>query len=157
MDFKNLTSDEASYLRDALSTYRTRAGGETVKSSALAAKHIEYLKNWRQEVVVAIFLTTSNKVIATEELFRGGIKATVVDVSVLLKRCIELEATGLILAHNHPSGNTKPSVADLSITRSIRDAGKMIGCKLLDHIIIGGGAGPLRYESLAEEGYVDLS
>lgn len=83
-----------------------------------------------------LFLNNSNKVVFKTNLSKGGLTGTVVDVRILFKLALEQQATGLILAHNHPSGKLKPSDADLSITRKIKEASKLLEITLLDHLII---------------------
>ena len=83
-----------------------------------------------------LFLNNSNKVVFKTNLSKGGLTGTVVDVRILFKLALEQQATGLILAHNHPSGKLKPSEADLSITRKIKEASKLLEITLLDHLII---------------------
>ena len=66
----------------------------------------------------------------------GGINQSVVDLRILFKNALEHLATGIIIAHNHPSGNLKPSSEDLKITKQIAEAGKILNIQLLDHLII---------------------
>ena len=95
-----------------------------------------------------LFLNRSNSVIKTECISRGGISGTVVDIRLVLKPAIECLASSLVLAHNHPSGNLKPSGEDISLTKKIREAAKFLDISLQDHIIVGDQA----YFSFADEG-----
>ncbi len=95
-----------------------------------------------------LFLNNSNKVVFKSNLSKGGLTGTVVDVRILFKMALEQQATGLILAHNHPSGKLKPSDADLSITKKIKDGAKLLEITLLDHLIITEHG----YYSFADEG-----
>lgn len=95
-----------------------------------------------------LFLNNSNKVVFKSNLSKGGLTGTVVDVRILFKMALEQQATGLILAHNHPSGKLKPSDADLSITEKIKDGAKLLEITLLDHLIITEHG----YYSFADEG-----
>jgi len=95
-----------------------------------------------------ILLNRSNKIIRKECISRGGITGTVADLRLIFKPAIESLATGIIVCHNHPSGNIKPSDADVSLTRKIRDAGTLLDIQLLDHLIIVEKA----YYSFADEG-----
>jgi len=81
-------------------------------------------------------LSRSNKVINIHKVSEGGVSGTVVDPKVIFKACIQDSASGLIMAHNHPSGNLKPSEADIHITRKIRDGAKLLEIQLLDHVIV---------------------
>jgi len=83
-----------------------------------------------------LFLNKANKVLAIEKMFSGGVDSTVVDVRVIIKRALELNATSMIVSHNHPSGNLNPSQHDIVITKKIFEAGKILDIKLLDHLII---------------------
>jgi len=86
-----------------------------------------------------LLLSRSNKVKSTHLISRGGITGTVVDVKIILKKAIENLASGLILVHNHPSGNMKPSQSDIDLTNKIRSGASLMDIHLLDHLIIGDG------------------
>ena len=94
-----------------------------------------------------MFLNQGNRIIKTEQISRGGITQTAVDVRVIFKCALELMATAIVLSHNHPSGNLKPSQEDLRITKQISDAGKLLNIQLLDHLIISQNS----YFSFADE------
>ncbi|SDS05702.1 DNA repair protein RadC [Formosa sp. Hel1_31_208] len=94
-----------------------------------------------------IYLNNSNKVIQKQQLSKGGITGTLVDVRLVLKNALEVGAVGLILAHNHPSGAIKPSEADKNITQKLKIAGQNLDIKVLDHLIITEKA----YFSFADE------
>jgi len=83
-----------------------------------------------------LFLNRSNKVINRMKLSQGGISGTVTDVRLVMKKAIECLASGIIVCHNHPSGNLNPSESDSKITQKIKDAGNMMDIQLLDHLII---------------------
>lgn len=83
-----------------------------------------------------IYLNNSNKVLQKNQLSKGGITGTLVDVRLVLKSALEVGATGLILAHNHPSGTLKPSEADKHITLKLKKAAESLDIKVLDHLII---------------------
>ncbi|MDP4209463.1 MAG: DNA repair protein RadC [Bacteroidota bacterium] len=95
-----------------------------------------------------ILLNRSNKIIEKLRVSQGGISGTVTDVRLIMKTGLEKLASALILCHNHPSGNTKPSDADISITQKIKEAGTIMDITLLDHIIITDGC----YYSFADNG-----
>ncbi|MBN2892372.1 MAG: DNA repair protein RadC [Bacteroidales bacterium] len=84
----------------------------------------------------AIFLNNSNKIIKRIKISQGGITSTTVDVRLIMKSALDNIATSLIVCHNHPSGNMKPSEGDYLITQKISEAGKILNIKLLDHVII---------------------
>jgi DNA repair protein RadC len=83
-----------------------------------------------------IYLNNSNKVIHKNQLSKGGITGTLVDVRLVLKTAIEVGAVGLILTHNHPSGSLKPSEADNQITQKLKLAADSLDIKVIDHLII---------------------
>lgn len=83
-----------------------------------------------------LFLNRSNRVINRMKLSQGGISGTVTDVRLVMKKAVEYLASGIIVCHNHPSGNLSPSEADSRITQKIKDAGALLDIQLLDHLII---------------------
>ena len=83
-----------------------------------------------------LFLNRSNKVINRMKLSQGGISGTVTDVRLVMKKAIENLASGIIVCHNHPSGNLNPSESDTRITQKIKEAGNIMDIQLLDHLII---------------------
>ncbi len=97
-----------------------------------------------------VFLNNANKVIGKQQLSKGGITATVVDVRLLFKRVLEVGATSIIIAHNHPSGTLKPSLQDHKITEKLKNAGQLLDVKVLDHLIITAKD----YYSFADEGLI---
>lgn len=94
-----------------------------------------------------IYMNNSNKVIQKEQLSKGGITGTLVDVRLVLKKALEVSATGIILAHNHPSGTLKPSEVDKKLTQKLKIAGESLDIKVLDHLIVTEKA----YFSFADE------
>lgn len=103
-----------------------------------------------KEFFYAIMLNRANQVLGFYLVSTGGKAGTVVDVSQLLGVALKTNSSGIILAHNHPSGNLSPSGADQEITSKILDAAKILNLKLLDHLIIC----PNKYISFADEGYL---
>lgn len=83
-----------------------------------------------------LFLNRSNKIIRRLKVSQGGISGTVTDVRVIMKEAIKCLASGIIVCHNHPSGNLNPSESDTKITQKIKEAGALMDIQLLDHIII---------------------
>lgn len=83
-----------------------------------------------------LFLNRSNKVINRMKLSQGGLSGTVTDVRIVMKKAIEYLASGIIICHNHPSGNLNPSDSDNKITQKIKEAGILMDIQLLDHLII---------------------
>jgi len=97
-----------------------------------------------------VLLNRANKVIDTKLVGRGGVSSTVVDSKVIFSFALESLASGIILAHNHPSGNLKPSNSDIRLTKKLVDAGEIMEVPILDHIIVGDND----YFSFADEGLI---
>jgi DNA repair protein RadC len=95
-----------------------------------------------------LFLNRSNRVINRMKLSQGGISGTVTDVRMVMKKAIEYLASGIIVCHNHPSGNLNPSESDTRITQKIKEAGNIMDIQLLDHLIVS----EKDYYSFAENG-----
>ncbi len=93
-------------------------------------------------------LNRANLVIKKELISRGGVAGTVVDTKIIFKTAIGNHASSIIVCHNHPSGNLKPSEADIKITKNIKEAGKIMEIPLLDHLIITDNG----FYSFADEG-----
>ena len=83
-----------------------------------------------------LLLNQSNKVLGIYEVSSGGITGTVVDIRLVFSAALKANATGIIMAHNHPSGKTVPSEVDRQITRKVHEAGRLLDIVLLDHVII---------------------
>ncbi len=108
-----------------------------VKNSEDAFKiFAPYLSNLAHEEFWIALLDNSNKLIATKKLSMGGTKGTTIDKKILLKLAVEHLASGLIIAHNHPSGMPKPSQEDRNITQAIKELCQLLDIQLIDHIII---------------------
>lgn len=89
----------------------------------------------------AIYLSSSNRILARQRMSQGGVQGTVIDHRMIVKRALELLATQFVLVHNHPSGAAEPSGEDLTLTRRVADAAALFDIHLLDHVIIARGAG----------------
>ena len=112
----------------------------------------EYFKTLYQdldfEVFAVLYLNQANKVKFAEIISEGGLTGTIADPRIILKRALEEKAVSLVLCHNHPSGNLKPSRADQELTLKIKEASKYFDIKVLDHIIVSNEG----YYSFADEG-----
>jgi DNA repair protein RadC len=106
------------------------------------------LQDSSRELFVVVFLNQANLVKHHEVISMGGITGTVADPRLILKKALEQEATALILCHNHPSGNLKPSRADEALTQKIKAAAAYIDIKVMDHVIVSEAG----YFSFADEG-----
>ncbi len=120
-----------------------------IKSSLDAATILTPLLNdLEHEEFWVLYLNNSNKILAKHQLSKGGFTSTLVDIRLLYKKALKLSAVGIIVSHNHPSGKLNPSKSDIELTNKIKEAGKTLDIKLLDHLIITEKA----YFSFADEG-----
>ena len=103
------------------------------------------IKDYTYEVFGVVYLNRSNKVNHFEIISSGGISGTVVDTRIILKKAIEHGATSIVLCHNHPSGNLKPSKSDEELTKKIKEASKYHDIEVIDQMIV------------SEEGYFSFS
>jgi DNA repair protein RadC len=112
---------------------------------------IEYLSismaDLKEEVFKVIYLNTANVVLAVEDLFKGTVDQSAVYPREIIKRAFELNASGLIFVHNHPSGDLRPSQNDLSLNRKLIEVCLAVNLTPLDHLIIS----PTGYTSLKNE------
>lgn len=151
---KGIGSAKAITLVAALELGRRRqASGvlpkEIIRSSSEIAGYLHVLlKDYAYEVFAVIFLNRANKINHFEIISRGGITGTVADPRMILKKALEEEATSIVLCHNHPSGNLRPSKADEDLTLKIKEAAKYFDIRILDHIIVSEDG----YFSFADEG-----
>jgi len=95
-----------------------------------------------------LFLNNSSKVLGRQCTSKGGITGTIADVRLIMKAAVEHKATAIVLCHNHPSGNNKPSQSDIALTKKVKQAGEILDINVLDHVIIG----HKEYYSFADEG-----
>ncbi len=107
-----------------------------------------HLVDLNHEEFWIVLLGRNLKVIGKELISKGGLSGTVADPKVIFHIALQHQASSIILAHNHPSGNRKPSQQDLDLTKNLRNAGKMLEINVFDHIIITDGG----YYSFADEG-----
>ncbi|MBL0235873.1 MAG: DNA repair protein RadC [Saprospiraceae bacterium] len=121
----------------------------TIQGSRDAYEMVKYnLEELQHEESWAMFLNRRNAILGIEKMSAGGISGTIMDMRMIYKRAIEHQASGIILVHNHPSGNLKPSSADMDITSKAKSAGTALDIQLLDHLIISEHG----YYSFADEG-----
>ncbi len=142
MQFKGIGEAKAVTIVAALEMGRRRRGEDALKITKISSsKHVFELLQPQigelpHEEFWIVYLNNSNKVMHKSQLSKGGITGTLVDVRLVLKQALELGAVGLILAHNHPSGTSRPSIADKAITAKLKNAAEALDIKVLDHLII---------------------
>lgn len=103
-----------------------------------------------QEHFICLFLNTKNHVTGKETIFVGSLDASIVHPREVFKEAIRRSSASVICVHNHPSGDPTPSREDIAVTKTLQEAGELIGITVLDHVIIGDG----RFTSLKEQGYL---
>lgn len=108
----------------------------------------EYLEGADREHLVVLTLDTKNVVTSITTASVGSLNSSIVHPREIFKTAILSNAASIIIAHNHPSGDTTPSNEDINITQRIKEGGKLLGIELLDHIIVGDDT----YTSLKEKG-----
>lgn len=120
-----------------------------ITRSSDVAEHFRALLEFRkQEVFAVVFLNRGNRINHWEIISEGGLTGTVADPRVILKKALDNHATGIILFHNHPSGNLQPSNADEALTQKIKQAAALLDINVMDHIIVSQEG----YYSFADEG-----
>jgi len=97
-----------------------------------------------------LLLNRANRLMKKKRISEGGVSGTVADPKIIFKLAVEELASAIIVVHNHPSGNIKPSESDISLTKKIKEAGKLLDISLLDHLIIARD----KYFSFADEGLI---
>jgi DNA repair protein RadC len=121
----------------------------TINSPADAAALVAYeMSALEQEHLRVFLLDTRNHVLDIVEVYKGSVNSSQIRVGELFKPAVRQNATAIIVAHNHPSGDPTPSPDDVAVTRAIVQAGKLLNVDVLDHLVIGQG----RWVSLKERG-----
>jgi DNA repair protein RadC len=121
-----------------------------VRSPEDAAKIVtDYLRGADREHFVGLYLNSANSLITVYTISVGTLNSSLVHPREVFKIALMVNAAAVIVAHNHPSGNLEPSHEDISITKQLVEAGKILGVPLHDHIIVSEGNG---YTSFAERG-----
>ena len=144
------------YVRSELRRYRVANADEIIEAArAVAGRRIQRgdaltdpqasgrffqdkLAGLEREVFAAVFLDTRHRMIEYAELFQGTIDGAEVHPREVVRHALRCNAAAVIVAHNHPSGTTDPSAADLAVTARLRQALALVDVRLLDHVIVGG-------------------
>ncbi len=155
-NFRGIGEAKAVTVIAALELGRRRKAGEVNDRKKITSSRDGYdlffplLSDLNHEETWAMLMDRSNKMLSTIQVSRGGISGTVVDIRLILREALAHYASGIILAHNHPSGNCSPSPQDTQITKKLKEAAQWMDIALLDHIIVCGD----RYYSFADEGII---
>ena len=153
IEFKGIGEAKAISIAAALELGRRRRGEKALEKNKIASSASVFelmqpiIGELQHEEFWIIYLNNSNKVLQKNQLSKGGITGTLVDVRLVLKNALENGATSIILAHNHPSGTLKPSEADKQLTQKLKTASESLDIKVLDHLIVTEKA----YFSFADE------
>jgi DNA repair protein RadC len=118
------------------------------RSSDVAGHYLPLMRDLRKEVFKVLLLNRANRFIREVSVSEGTLEASIVHPRDVFREALLEPAAGVILIHNHPSGNPTPSEEDLRITKQLVEAGRLLGIKVYDHIILAGDS----YRSLADEG-----
>ncbi len=122
-----------------------------ISSPADAAALLSYeMSGLEQEHLRVILLDTRNHVLEIREVYRGSVNSAQVRIAEVFRDAVRRNATAIVVAHNHPSGDPTPSPEDIALTRALVQAGKLLDILVLDHLIIGQG----RFVSLKERGVI---
>ena len=120
-----------------------------IHSPADAGALVQYeMSALEQEELWVMLLDTRNRLIFMDKLYRGSLNTSMVRVGEVFKGAIRRNAASILVLHNHPSGDPTPSPEDITLTRAIVSAGKLLDIEVLDHLVVGGG----RFVSLKERG-----
>lgn len=151
--FNSLTPQRRRIAMAAVELYKRR---EVRRGKAVAIRRSEDIYDMMRPLMAdlpneefwVIGLNRACKVIERQRISIGGIDQTAVDIRLVMRVLIELGASGFVAVHNHPSGNTQPSLEDKRITEQLNNAGRLFDIKMLDHLIVSDGG----YYSFADEG-----
>lgn len=151
---KGIGQAKAIAIVSALELGRRRKGEEYKEKVRITSSNDIYqlikpeLMDLQKEEFWIILLNRANRLIKKEQISSGGVSGTVADPKIIFKAALEQYASSIILVHNHPSGNLKPSQADINLTKKMKDAGALLEIPILDHIIFSNEG----YLSFADEG-----
>jgi DNA repair protein RadC len=130
---REVDSDEKIKIRSSKDAY------EVIRPNLIDLTH---------EVFWVILVNRANRVMKTQKISQGGVAGTVADPKIIFKSALEELASGIIIAHNHPSGNLTASQADIDLTKKLKEGGRLLEIQVLDHLIVAGQ----KYFSFADEG-----
>ena len=154
MQHKGIGEAKAITIMAALELGKRRRGAEAslpteVKDSKDSfERFLPYIDDMRQEHFLVLYLNQSNHALKVECVSNGGTTNVIADPKLIFKNALSLNATAIILGHNHPSGNPRPSEDDRQLTKKLVAAGKLLDIAVMDHVIIGNE----RYYSFRDHG-----
>ncbi|MCB0689343.1 MAG: DNA repair protein RadC [Saprospiraceae bacterium] len=154
MKFKGIGEAKAITIAAALELGRRRQGKDNDQRMAITSSRSAFevlapnLMDKVHEEFWVLYLNRANQILLRSCVSSGGVSGTFVDPRIIYTKAVELLASSIILCHNHPSGQLKPSQQDISLTKKIKEAGQVLDIAVLDHIIVANQ----RYFSFADEG-----
>lgn len=154
MQFNGIGEAKAISIIAALELGRRRKEAVSEKKPIINSSQKAYqsmsaiLSDLPHEEFWAVYLNRRNELIKKVFISKGGVAGTVADTKIIFKHALELLASAIILFHNHPSGNLKPSQADIQLTKKLKETGSIMDVLVVDHIIVG----EKNYFSFADEG-----
>lgn len=154
MQFKGIGEAKAISISASLELGRRRVpedfdAAASIKGSKDVYEAIQTLfQDKEHEEFYAVLLSRANKIKSIELISKGGVSGTLADGKIIFKKALAMTASGIILCHNHPSGNLQPSQADIDLTKRLTEFGKFIDLQVLDHLIVTNES----YLSFADEG-----
>ncbi len=154
MKFKGIGEAKAITILAAMELGRRRQSSDSLVRPVIGSSRDAFecaaplLMDLPHEEFWMLLLSKSNKVISKEKMSSGGMDATIVDMKMVFAKAIEKKAVSIICCHNHPSGNTRPSQADIELTKKLKSGGEILGIAVLDHLIVADN----NYFSFADEG-----
>lgn len=153
LEIKGIGEAKATRILAAIELGKRRQASPIPKKKAVSCSRDAYLmirkelSELNREEFWILLLSRSNKLMEKVRISQGGVSGTITDVRIILQSAFSKLASAMILCHNHPSGNLKPSQADIKITKKITEAARLMDIAVLDHIIVGDG----EYFSFADE------
>lgn len=153
MTIKGIGPAKAITLSAALELGRRRKADDEPLPDSITSSNSVYeifgnqLSDLKHEEFWVLHLSRANKIISKQKVSQGGVSGTVADIRIILKDAIMNLASSIVICHNHPSGNCKPSKSDLNLTKKICEAASIFDIRTLDHVIVGRG----QYFSFADE------
>lgn len=154
MQFKGMGEAKSVAVIAALELGRRRKNSAALELEKITSSKdvhqimLPLLQDLPHEEFWVLLLNRNNKVIKKECISKGGVAATIVDVKIVMKKTLDALASGIILCHNHPSGNCKASEEDIKLTKKLKEAAQVMDISLLDHVIFAHH----KYFSFADEG-----
>ena len=135
-------------LSKRIATATAKKGLSFRHPASIADYYMEQLRHEEQELLICMMLDTKNHLLGDEMIFKGTVNSSLANPREIFLSAVSYHAVGILLVHNHPSGDCTPSQADVDFTQRVKEAGELLGIPLLDHIIIG----DCKYLSFREQG-----